>query len=711
MGFDRSATADAGEIFVAIDVGGTFTDVVAVTKAGRAVMTKVPSESRSSDPADAIVAGLLQHLTRLKASPASLHSLVHATTIATNTVLERRGERTAMIATQGFRDYIEIGEELIYELYNPLIAFPAPLIPRGDRIGFPERTLADGSIDTPIHESDARQLAAHLKEIDCRSVAICFLHSHRNPGNEHQLARILQEVIPDLAISLSSTVLPESGEYPRFSTTTIDAYVKPPVRRYLTRLQGLFKSQDIHAPLSIMLSNGGNCDWTVTLDRPSLMVESGPAAGVMAITNLQKTGRVANRALAFDMGGTTAKISFLKDGQPLLTRSLEIGRESRFKAGSGLLLALPSVDVLEIGAGGGSIASVDAAGLLQVGPQSAGANPGPACYGFGGELPTVTDANLLLGYLVPEMFAGGSIRLDEAAARKSIQRHLSRMIADPVEAAAAVNRVVISNMALAARVAAAERGLDARTFELVAFGGAGPMHAAGVARLLGIRRVVVPPGAGVMSSFGCLTAPKMHELIRGCGMTLASIDWKRAATLVGEARSRCVQVLRHSIGQEAALQETVHAEMRYKGQRRNRLHIEVPAASMDKLQRGESIAAELGTSFEQAYVEQYGRMVPGGRPEVIIWRIQAVSPGVVSDFELDMPENSSPMDSRSAMTFPDFPTKDGWLMSRDVLASKGRTAGPGVIVDADCTTVVPPDFAASIDKFGAVVLDSQGDRP
>ena len=707
---DKSGASSPGRIFIAVDVGGTFTDVVAITQSGRAVITKVPSESASTDPADAIVSGLLQHLDRLNAAAGDLHSIVHATTVATNTVLERRGERTAMVATEGFRDYTEIGEELIYELYNPLISFPPPLIPRGDRIGFSERTLADGSIETPIDPGRARELAKRLKETGCRSIAICFLHSHKNPENERQLERLLVEAMPDVSISLSSTVLPEAGEYARFSTTSIDAYVKPPVKRYLTRLQNLFESHEVNAPLSIMLSNGGNCDWTVSLERPSLMVESGPAAGVMAITHLQKTGRVAAKALAFDMGGTTAKISFLNAGQPLLTRGLEIGRESRFKPGSGLLLALPSVDVLEIGAGGGSIASIDSAGLLQVGPQSAGSNPGPACYGFGGQLPTVTDANLLLGYLVPRMFAGGSIHLDEQAARNAFLRNLSSLIPDPVEAAAAVHRVVVSNMALAARVAAAERGLDARSFDLVAFGGAGPMHAAGVARLLGIQRVVIPQGAGVMSSFGCLTAPKLHELIRGCGKTLAAIDWKETSRLLGEARAECVAMLRQSIGQSGVLQEIVQAEMRYKGQRRNRLYVDVPSAALEKLARGESIAGELGSTFERAYVEQYGRMVPGGKPEVIIWRVQAVSPGVVSDFKLEPPAENQRIDSKARMLFLDDATDSGWLLSRDLLAAKGRIAGPGVIVDADCTTVVPPDFVATIDDFGAIILTGQGRR-
>jgi 5-oxoprolinase (ATP-hydrolysing)/N-methylhydantoinase A len=490
---------------IGIDIGGTFTDFVLTDGATGAVRLH-KSLTTPADPAIGALDGLMALTQAHGIRLSQVNEIVHGTTLVTNAVIERKGARVGLITTAGFTDILEAGTEQRYDIYDLFLRFPRPLVERRYRLGVQERLDRDGAVITPLDAASVRQAVRQLKAADIQAVAVCFLHAYRNPAHEQQAAAILAAEMPGVPVSLSSDVAPEIGEYSRCVTTCLNAYVRPLMATYLGRLERELRARRFAGPLRLMHSAGGLMSAQAAADLPIRLLESGPAGGALAAALL---GARAGHAdlIAFDMGGTTAKACLIENGRAQIAPLLEAGREHRFKKGSGLPVKAPTIDMIEIGAGGGSIAAIDEVGLLKVGPQSAGADPGPACYGLGGARPTVTDANLVLGFYDPGFFLGGRMRLDMEAARAAIAT-----VAEPlglsVEAAAwGIHKVVVESMADAARVYLVERGKDPRRYAMVGFGGAGPAHASEVARALGVGELVIPPASGAASALGFLSAP------------------------------------------------------------------------------------------------------------------------------------------------------------------------------------------------------------
>ncbi len=502
-----------------IDIGGTFTDIVIYDHdSGRQVNRKVLTTHH--DPARAVAAGVDALLREGRFAPGEFARVVHATTLFTNALIERTGAVTGLITTQGFADTLEIGRERKYELYDLAITKPEPLVPRNLRLEVPERTLADGSVRRRL---DARALEGRARDLvkaGVTSIAVVFLHAYANPRHEREAARLIAKRHRGVAVTTSHEVAPEIREFERASTAVANAYIKPLAHRYLELMARRVAELGIPAPLLLMLSSGGLTHVAEARRAPVQMLESGPAAGAIAAAFFGRDDTGSQGILAFDMGGTTAKLSLVDGGEPLTAYSFEAARQRRFIEGSGLPIRISTIELIEIGAGGGSIADVDEIGLLKVGPRSAGSHPGPASYGLGGSEPTVTDADFLLGYLNPAYFAGGEVRVDMDAARTAVERLATRLALDPVKVAWGIHDIVNENMAGAARVHIAERGRDPRDYALLCTGGAGPVHAWSVARKLGVSRIVCPPSAGVASALGLLVAPARVDRVATVGIRL-----------------------------------------------------------------------------------------------------------------------------------------------------------------------------------------------
>jgi len=549
---------------LAIDIGGTFTDAVLRAADGRTWVDK-----RLTTPAD-LLEGLFDAvqgvLARAGVGPAEVDDVVvHATTVVTNAVIERRGPPTALIVTRGFRDVLVIRDEHRYDMYDPQIEFPVPLVPPEWTFTVDERVLATGQVRRPVDPREVQALAAELRRRGIRSVAVCLLNSFRNPVNELAVRDGLLGAAPDLFVSLSTEVAPQIREYPRASTTVLNAYTEPLTRPYLQGLTERMAAAGFpHGPL-IMLSNGGVVGPGVAGRFPVRMIESGPAAG--ALVAAHHAGLLRRPTLlSFDMGGTTAKACFIVDGAPLVAAAFEVDRRYRFKPGSGLPVIVPAIDMIEIGAGGGSIAWVDDLGLLKVGPRSAGAEPGPVCYARGGREPTVTDADLVLGLLDPDRFLGGRMRLDRSAALLALAALGERLGTAADETALGVFQVVGESMAAAARAHAVDRGLDLRGVPLLAFGGAGPVHACHVAELLDSTSVVFPPLASVLSAFGTLVSPLRLDLARGALVRLDELDWDAVAHILDDMVQTGQQALVQAGLPAPRVRTTFGADLRYLGQ-------------------------------------------------------------------------------------------------------------------------------------------------
>ena len=599
---------------IGVDIGGTFTDLVLLTGGRATALGKTLTTPR--DPSLGVAEGIARLLNEV--DPADVTEVVHGTTLVPNALIERKGARTALVTTRGFRDTLAIRREHRYDLYDLFLELPQPLVPRRLRWEVGERVFADGTVDLPVDPEEVRKLARRAKRDRVEAVAITFLHSYRYPAHEEAAARILEEELPGVSISVSSEVVPEMGEYVRTSTTAANAYVQPLVDRYLETLEERLQAQGIGAPLHVMLSTGGLADVETARRFPVRLCESGPAAGAIAAAF---SGSLAGcqDLLAFDMGGTTAKACLVENGAPLLAREHEVARVYRFAKESGLPLRVPVVDLIEIGAGGGSIARLDQFGLPKVGPDSAGAEPGPACYGQGGVQPTVTDADLLLGYLDPHFFLGGNMVLDPEAARKAVGRLAARLALSEEETAAGIHRVVNENMAAAARMHAIERGRDVRRFALVATGGAGPVHAWGVARVLGIPTLLFPPSAGVASAFGLLTAPPAFDFARSLPSILGEVSWPGVREALDEmARQGRRQLARAGVP-AGEVRLDLAADVRHRGQGET-----ITVALGEKLERRP--AAQVEEAFQQAYLRLYGRRPPGVEAEILTWRIRVRGP-------------------------------------------------------------------------------------
>jgi len=502
-----------GRYRIGIDIGGTFTDFVLVDEQERRIYLGKRLTTHA-DYLEAILHGLDRLLADAGIAAGDVSDVVHGTTLVANTVIERKGAKTALITTEGARDVVEIGSELRYDVYDLSIQRPQPLVPRHLRYAIRERMMANGEPLVALDLSQLPEIVAGLREADIASVAISLLHSYANPSHERALGEALARLMPGLEITLSSVLVPEIREYERTSTTIVNAYVQPLVARYLRNMEGQLKERGIKRPPYLMLSGGGLASIADSVEAPVNLIESGPAGGAIAACFF---GRAANAPdlISFDMGGTTAKMCLINGGSPSRSHEFEVARINRFARGSGLPLRVSVIDMIEIGAGGGSIARIDNMGLLKVGPASAGSDPGPACYGLGGERPTVTDADVVLGYLDPGFFLGGTMRLDRAAAERAIERHIGQPLGlDVVAAAAGIQEVVNESMATATRLHVSERGRDLRRYALLAFGGAGPVHAYRLAEILGIKRLICPYAAGTASALGFLVAPLTFESVR-----------------------------------------------------------------------------------------------------------------------------------------------------------------------------------------------------
>ncbi|MBT6139981.1 MAG: hydantoinase/oxoprolinase family protein [Rhodospirillaceae bacterium] len=675
---------------IGVDIGGTFTDVV-LWRDGASTLRREKLLTTPEDPSLAVIEGVQRALDNEGVAPADLASVIHGTTLVANALIERRGVKTGLITTSGFRDVLEIGREWRYDLFDLNIEMPTPLVPRALRQEAGGRLTADGSELTPLDEDEVAAAAEALSVAEVQSVAVSLLHSYRNPAHERRVGEIVARVMPDAKISLSSDVSPELGEYERTSTTVANAYVLPIFATYVDRLVRALAGMGYRRDLLLVLSDGRCIRADVAMRYPIRLVQSGPAAGAEAA---RLFGELAGESemLCFDMGGTTAKACLIHDGEPERTAHFEVARETRFAEGSGLPLQIPAIDMIEIGAGGGSIASIDARGLVQVGPKSAGADPGPACYGRGNDRPTVTDCDLILGYLDAGSFLAGKMALDVAAAEAAIRVHLAEPLGiSLVEAAWGVHETVTANMAQAASIHAIERGLDATRFAMMPIGGAGPVHACDMATKMNIDRLICPIGAGVASAIGMLAAPVSFEVARAAPVRLAELDVAAAKTMLSEMSVETVGLISGAGVAEADISFRASAMMRYVGQG---YEIEVPVEK-DGLSEG-----SLADAFAVAYGARYGR-TEAMASEILSWRVVGTGPrlpladaigGTATKTSGTPPPNSQrPVYFESG--FVDTPVH----ARRDLLP--GHTiAGPAIIEEDESTLVVPPDFDVSVDE-------------
>ncbi|PZR67216.1 MAG: methylhydantoinase [Candidatus Dormiibacter spiritus] len=672
----------------AVDVGGTFTDF-AVWDEGSGLIRVHKQLTSPADPTRAIVDGLAEMTVRPDV-------LIHGTTLVTNALIERRGACTGLITTDGYRDVLEIGAELRYDIFDLFLTRPEPLVPRPLRRSVPGRVGADGVPVLELDRAAVMDAAQFLVEQGVEAIAVAFLNSYRNPGHEAQAAAIVREHFPDLVVSCSADVAPEIREYERFSTAVANAYVQPLVSQYLGRL-----AERVGSRVFVMLSDGGITTARDAAERPITLIESGPAAGSMVAAHLA-TESDWPEVIAFDMGGTTAKISLIHGGVPQRTHDLEAARVHRFKKGSGLPLRLPVVQLIEIGAGGGSIAWTDSLGLLKVGPRSSGAAPGPACYGLGGQEPTVTDADLHLGYLSPDAFLGGRMRLDTDAADTSLEGLAARLGIRRTAAAAGIADVVNNNMATAARVHIAEQGRDQRRYRLIAFGGAGPVHAYGVARLLHMSEVVFPRAAGIASAVGMLVAPRSVEYTRSLISPVDRLDWNAVEALIDELSARATSVhLEADVPQENVRIE-ISADLRYVGQG---YEITIPLARQLMNDRDN---ASLRRAFEEGYLRQFNRSLGDLPAEVVSWRVRASSAPVVTRLRFEGEDRHlaehALLGERLAY-FPELgrftPTK---VFLRDRLHPGDQLNGPVIVQERESATVLGPSGTLTMDMRNNLVM-------
>ena len=601
-----------------IDIGGTFTDlVVHDPEAGRVFTAK--ESTTPDDPARGVIAGIESLLVRQSIAPQSIGRVVHATTLFTNAMIERKGAKTALITTDGFRDVLEIQRERKYELYDIFIETPTALVPRPLRREVPERLAPTGEVEVPLDREALMREVDDLVANGVASIAVVFLHAYANPVHEHAALKTIAARYPELLLTASSDVAPEIREYERASTTVANAYVKPLARSYLDRLASEIRGLGIEGSVFLMLSNGGLTHIEEAKRSPVNLLESGPAAGALAAAYFgRQIGE--DELLAFDMGGTTAKLSLVDGGEPLIAYGFEAARAKRFMEGSGLPIKISSIELIEIGAGGGSIAHVDELGLLKVGPASSGAEPGPACYDRGGVAPTVTDADLLLGYLNADYFLGGGMTIDQGAAARSIEGLRAATGLGLLETAFGVHDVVNENMASAARVHITERGREPRGYALLATGGAGPVHAYHVARKLNLRKLICPPAAGVGSTIGLLMAPARIDRVASMVRRLDGLDWQAFEALYQRLEADATGVLAETGADLTALNVRRLADMRYVGQG-SEIVVALPAGRFDP-ESGPAITA----AFETLYRQLFSRTPPDVAIQVVNLRVSVSAP-------------------------------------------------------------------------------------
>jgi N-methylhydantoinase A len=686
---------------VGIDIGGTFTDLVCIDdETGSIECGKVLTTP--ADPSSAALEGLEAMLSRLGRRARDIRNLLHATTLVTNAIIERRGAVTGLITTRGFRDILEIRRENRYDMYDIGLEMPPPLVPRRLRAEVDERLLADGTVAVPLDVADAERAVATLADAGVEALAVCLLHAYRRGDHEQAIRALIERVAPGLSVSLSSEVVPEIREYERTSTTVANAYVQPLMRRYLRQFRATLAERGHAGGFFVMLSSGGAAAVDTAERFPIQLIESGPAAGALAGSFYSDALGLAD-LITFDMGGTTAKTCLIRQGRPLTTTDLEVARLYRFKKGSGLPIRVPSVELIEIGAGGGSIARVDRLGLLKVGPESASADPGPACYGRGGSEPTVTDADLVLGYLDPDYFLGGTMPLDGRAA----ERALRTRVAEPLglgleEAASGVHAIVNENMTNAARLYLVDRGESASGYTMVCFGGAGPVHAYDVARKLGVPRLVYPAGAGVASAFGLLVAPFSFEVVRTDIARLDGLDPRRLQAMYGEMESETRKLLGNTGVAAGDIAFLRSCDMRYVGQSHE---IRVPLPPLEA-ERG--LTEILRTAFDAAYVRLYHRTNPAAAVETLNWRLIATGPRPSVRLKSAVSSGSAFKGVRRAWCPEARGMRPVPVFDRYRLQPGERFAGPAIVEERESTAIIGPAEIAVDDHLNLIVTLEAG---
>jgi N-methylhydantoinase A len=690
---------------VGIDVGGTFTDIVFLSPDGAVLTRKILSSP--DDYSRAIRVGLEEIFRDARVNPGEVREVMHGTTVATNAILEGKGARTGLVTTRGFRDVLEIRRMRTNRLYDIYWEKPAPLVRRRWRREVTERVDHRGEVLVPLDVADAREAVGRLLAEGVTSIAICFLHAYANPAHERQVEAIVRELAPGLSVSLSCRVLPEIKEYERTSTTVINAYIRPVIDGYVASLEAHLRELGIGAPLLIMQSNGGLMPAATAREAPIHIIESGPAAGVTGALEVSQRLGLPN-VITLDIGGTTAKTSLIESGQ--LTRSAEyevgggmsIGH--RLLKGGGYLLRVPAVDIAEVGAGGGSIAWIDKGGSLQVGPQSAGAAPGPACYDRGGEEPTLTDANVVLGYLNPRALAGGTLRLDASRARQAVEERIAAPLGlDVTDAAWAIHRLADASMVRALRAVSTERGRDPRNFVLFAFGGKGPVHALGIAEALGIGRVVIPPAPGLFSSLALLFSEVEHHFVQTYFPPSGADDVARLEMVLADLERQGREALDAEgyRGDRARLDR--YADARYAGQS-SELTIPVPPGALTP-----AVLAALREAFAVEHEKTYGYRSDAEPVQIVGLRL--VARGLSS--EARVPDRlriaggpAAARGSRQAYFGPQHCWRQTPVLGRNDLMA-APSDGPLIVEEYDATTVIPPGWSASLDAGGHVMIQRQ----
>ena len=702
---DRETTgaSPSPAIRVGVDIGGTFTDV-ALRHPGGTTLAKALTDH--AEPERVVIDAVLEATARAGATPGDIRQVIHGTTLVTNALIERRGAKLAFITTEGFRDVVEMRSENRFEQYDLNIELPKPLVPRKDRFTIAERMSAEGEVLLTPNPDEIESVIARICDGGYEAVAVGFLHAYANPAHEQAVAAAMRAAAPGLSVSISSVVSPQMREFERFNTVIANAYVRPRVAAYLGRLAARLRAEGIDAPLLAMHSGGGLIGVETAAREPVRLLESGPAGGAIFAADLTKAHGI-DRALGFDMGGTTAKICLIEDGAPKTANTFETARTYRFKKGSGMPLSTPVVEMVEIGAGGGSIAHVDDMGQIRVGPRSAGSNPGPACYRRGGEEPTVSDANLILGRIDPGNFAGGEIPLSPELSERAVTERICGTVGlDLRDAAFGVTETVDENMANAARMHAVENGRDIEDFTVIAFGGGAPLHACRLCEKLGVETLIVPPGAGVGSAIGFLKAPFSYEASKGLFQRLDRFDPEAVndalSALEGEARA----FVRASAGDDAATAVRLTAYMRYSGQ-----GYEIPVALPYRRFTAEDRPAIRG-AFEEAYRALFGRIIDGLEIEIANWSLVAASapPDAASAPPTPSPERrpaGSPVEAARIRRFYDAArreTVEAVELDRAALTPGATVPGPAVVVERDTATVVTSGYTVTGQGDGSLLL-------
>jgi len=679
------------------DIGGTFTDFVLLNdRTGEIKINKCLTTP--SDPSDALEQGIRQLEEGTPDFVRDLDEVIHGTTLVINSIIERKGAKTGLITTKGFRDVLELGREIRYAPYDIFAEFPEPLIPRRFRLEVDERVRSDGTVIKPLDRAEARDVVRRLMDMDVESIAVCLLNSFEYPAHELIIKEIIEDEAPDIPVSISYEVLPQIREYERTSTTVTNAYVKPLTGRYLSKLSGRLASIGFKGKLFIMLSSGGITSVETAAEFPVRIIESGPTAAVISGQYYGKLFHISEM-FCFDMGGTTAKSCLIQKGVAGVVPTFEVGRVQRFMKGSGLTIQVPVVDLMEIGAGGGSIAKVSKMGTLQVGPESSGADPGPICYGRGGTEPGITDADLLLGYLDEDYFLGGEMKLDREAARRGIEEKIARPLGvSLIQAIWGIHDLINETMAGAAKTHIAEKGGNPKIVTVTAFGGAGPVHAYGLARKLGAPRLLVPPNAGVGSALGFFTAPRAFDMVRSHKVSLNEADFNEIEKIYREMELEGAKTLQKS-GETEDIRFDRSVDARFVGQG-SETTVSIPERSFTEVNR-----EDVRNRFDETYKRLYGRTYPDSPVEFINFRIRASLPERLLQLPKIAAHSGAFLDDaikgqRQAFSglikdFIPYTVYDRYKLFPDA-----RFKGPAIIEERESTVIVGEDASVSVDEYG-----------